>query len=308
MKRLGGVFGSHRKLLLSAVGLFAVTLAVLILASIPIATATQVQLQVQPQATASDPRFAVFVYDVVSIKPFKEEPNAQSSWMGIEDSPDGVRIRNTPVVFMIVRAFATEHSKVSGAPDWASREMYDVEAKMEPEVADALQKLSPADQKLARQHMLQVFVRYYLKAAVHMETTEVSIYELVVAKNGPKLKEVTDPATPAGGMRVSGSKSGTKWEGHATPIEYIMGQMSYAAGRPVYDKTGLTGRYDFTLNYTQDNLSAAPPGSDGMAPPPPDTAPPLAKALEEQLGLKLVPAKGNMDVIVIDHVERPSGN
>ncbi len=76
----------------------------------------------------------------------------------------------------------------------------------------------------------------------------------------------------------------------------------------MYDKTGLTGKYDFTLKYSRDNLSAAPPGPDGVAAPPLGAAPPLAKALEEQLGLKLVPARGNVDVIVIDHVERPSGN
>jgi uncharacterized protein (TIGR03435 family) len=154
---------------------------------------------------------------------------------------------------MIGRAFGTVHFKVSGAPDWASRENYDVEAKMESEVADAFQKLSPADQKLARQHMMQVLARDYLKAAIHMDSTEVSIYELVVAKNGPKLKEVTDAAIPDGGLRVSGNQTGTTWEGHATRIEWIMAQLSYAAGRPVYDKTGLTGRYEFTVKYSRDN-------------------------------------------------------
>jgi uncharacterized protein (TIGR03435 family) len=145
-----------------------------------------------------------------------------------------------------------------------------------------------------------------------MDTTEIPIYELVVAKNGPKLKEAielkeaTDSPLLAGAMRVSGSAAGTIWTGQGTPIANIMGQLSYAAGRPVYDKTGLTGRYDFTLTYAHENLTA--PGASTDAPPQMDTAPPLARALEEQLGLKLVPAKGNMDVIVIDHVERPTPN
>jgi uncharacterized protein (TIGR03435 family) len=303
MHKPGDLFASRINLFLTAFGLA----AIILLLTFPVTSAIQSQTAPQP-ITVDDPKFASFVYDVVSIKPFKEEPNPESSWRGIEESPDGVRIRNAPVVSMIGRAFATEHSKVSGGPNWASRDMYDVEAKMEPEVADALNKLSPADQKLARQHMLQVFLRDYLKAAVHMETTEVLIYELVVVKNGSKLKEVTDPATPPGAMSVSGSITGTKWEGHATPIEYILGQMSYAAGRPVYDKTGLTGRYDFSLKYTPDYMSAAAPGSGSAASPPLDAAPPFAKALEEQLGLKLVPTKGNMDVIVIDHIEKPEGN
>lgn len=262
-----------------------------------------------PQTTSGspdDPKFAKFVYDIVSIKPHKDDSHANPRWMGLRDDPDGFLMRNIPVVFMIFQAYRTPHSNITGAPDWATREMFDVEAKMDPEVTDAFQKLNKTDQELARKHMLQVFVRDYLKAAVHMETTEVSVYDLVIAKNGPKLKEVTDPATPERGLTVSGSSAGTVWTGQGSPISNMMSQLSYAAGRPVYDKTGLTGRYDFTLTYAHENLTA--PGASTESAPPLDTAPPLAKALEEQLGLKLVPAKGNMDVIVIDHVERPIAN
>ncbi len=255
-----------------------------------------------------DPRFAAFVYDVVSIKPHKDDPNARSIWMGMQNETDGVTMRRVGVEMMLSAAFGNQYSKFSRLPNWASSESYDVDAKMEPEVADAFQKLSPADQKIARRHMMQAFVREYLKAAVHIETNEVASYDLVIAKNGPKLKEVTDPAIPDRGFSVMGSKSGTVLEAHATQIATLLGQVSYEAGRPVFDKTGLTGKYEFTLKYSHENLNAAPPGPDGVPAPPADASPPMAKALEEQLGLKLVPAKGNVDLIVIDHVEKPSGN
>jgi uncharacterized protein (TIGR03435 family) len=216
-------------------------------------------------------------------------------------------MRNVGADYVITQAFRTAHFKISGAPDWAAHELYDVEAKMAPEIADALQKLTPNDEIIARQHMMQVLVKQYLKAEVHMETTEVAAFDLVVAKNGPKLTEVTDPAMPDQGFRASQSQSGVVLKAMATRLELLIPQFSRVAGRPVFDKTGLTGRYDFTLRYALENLSATAPGSADAAPPPSD-APPLAKALEEQLGLKLVPSRGNMDVIVIDHVERPPRN
>jgi uncharacterized protein (TIGR03435 family) len=286
---------------------------VLAFLSVPMLFASaQTQSTQASAASPDDPKFAKFLYDVVSIKPHKDDSNATVRWMGLHDNPDGFSMRNSPVVFMISTAYRTAHSTISGAPDWAKREMFDVEAKMDPEVTDAFQKLNKTDQELARKHMMQVFVRDYVKAVVHMDTTEVAIYELVIAKNGPKLKEAKevqeapDALIPAGALRVSGSSAGIVWTGQGAPIGSMINQLSFATGRPVYDKTGLTGKYDFTLTYARENLTA--PGAGMDAPPQMDTAPPLAKALEEQLGLKLVPAKGNMDVIVIDHVERPAAN
>jgi uncharacterized protein (TIGR03435 family) len=264
--------------------------------------------QDQPQAAnADDPKFAKFVYDVVSIKPFKgDDPKATVHWMGMQDSPDGITMHNAPFTVLIAQAYRTAHSRLAGAPDWLNSERYDVEAKMEPEAADAFQKLSPADQKLARQHMLRVLARDYLKLTFHMETTEVSVYELVVGKNGSKLNAPSDPNVVGRGMTVSGSGGATRWDGKNLELTAMMGQLSYVMGRPVYDKTGLTGKYDFTLKYTPDRPGTAAPGPDSAAPP--DEAPPITIAIEEQLGLKLVPGKGPMDSIVIDHVEKPALN
>jgi len=248
--------------------------------------------------TPDDPKFAVFVFDVVSIRPHKDEPLGTPRWMGMREEPDGATMRSIPAVFLIGQAYKTAHYKITGGPDWASKDMYDIEAKMDPEVADAFAKLSVPDQKLARQHMMQALVKDYLKVAIHMDTTEVPVFDLVIAKRGLKIKEVTDPGVPDGGYSLTSPRSGIKLEAHATHLETILPTWSYTAGRPVYDETGLTGRYSFTLTYVQNPLETA--SSDVS-----DAAPPLANALEEQLGLKLVPAKGKMDVIVIDHVEKP---
>ena len=176
-------------------------LALIACISFPIASVhsgtTETFAQSQPTAaTPDDPKFASFVYDVVSIKPYKEIPFATSSWMGVKDSPDSFTLHNAPISLLISQAYHTEHSRLSGAPDWASKDRYEIEAKMDSEVADALLKLSPADQKLARQHMLRTLARDYLKLAFHMEVTEVAIYEMVVGKSGPKLKAPADPTVP----------------------------------------------------------------------------------------------------------------
>jgi uncharacterized protein (TIGR03435 family) len=254
---------------------------------------------------ADDPRFASFVYDVVSIKPYQDPPNATSSSSGSRELPDGFTMHNSTLNAIIGQAYRTEHFKIAGAPDWLNREHFDVEAKMDPEVADALQNLSPADQKLARQHMLRVLARDYLKLAFHMETAQVPIYELVVGKNGSKLKPPADPNSP-GGMRVSGSGNTTTMDAKNSPLASLLGSLSFVVGRPVFDNTGLSGKYDFTLKYTPDRPGSVGPSSD--AAPPPDEAPPITIAIEEQLGLKLVPAKGPMDSLVIDHLEKPAVN
>lgn len=269
-------------------------------------TAPQTAAQGQPTTlTPDDPKFASFVFDVVSIKPYKEVPFATSSWMGTQDSPDGFTLHNAPISIVISQAYRTEHSRLSGTPDWATKDRYEIEAKMDSEVADTFQKLSPADQKLARQHMLRVLARDYLKLTFHMETTEVPIYEMVIGKNGSKLKPA-DPNAPEQGMRVSGGGGVTTWDGKNTALNSMMGQLTYVMGRPVYDKTGLTGRYDFQVKYSSDRANAGSP--DINTAPPPDAAPPITIALEEQLGLKLVSGKGPMDVIVIDHLEKPAVN
>ena len=131
--------------------------------------------------------------------------------------------------------------------------------------------------------------RFALK--YHIEKRELPLYDLVIAKHGPKIKE----STP-GGNFTNGMSPG-KLSMHAYPMSALAASLSGAVGRLIIDKTGLTGQYDIDLTWAwRDD-----PGSG-------DTGPSIFTAIQEQLGLKLEPAKAPIDVVVIDHIERPSEN
>lgn len=253
----------------------------------------------------SDPRFAPFVYDLVVFKPYDGKPDkkkSESNFMGATETPDGYIVTNSALAAIVGQAYRTEHMQLSGSPAWLNSEHYNVEAKMSPEVIDALQKLSLADQKLARQHILQILARDYMKLSVHSESKRMQILELRVAKNGPKFKETAATSAYAGSIRVSAHTATFS----ASKIGPLAAHLGLWIGRPVFDATGLTGRYDFTLTFSSERLSNSTAPSDDPAPA--DAPPGLVTAIQEQLGLKLVPAKGTMNVVVIDHVERPSKN
>ena len=255
----------------------------------------------------SDLRFANFVYEIVSFKPLKNRRSGDSGgYMGSQETPDGFTSVNTGLIGMLGQAYRSEHMDISGAPPWLTNEIYDVEAKMAPEVMTALQALAPEDRVMARKHMMQVLLREYLKLKIHTEQKQVPVYDLIVSKNGPKFKE-SEVSAVAGGMSVSASGGTALITGRAAPLSRLIGTISYALRRPVFDKTGLNGRYDFTLLYAPQRYAPSTQ-SAGDVLPPADSGEDLATAIEEQLGLKLVSAKGLIDVIVIDHIERPNPN
>ncbi len=250
----------------------------------------------------TDPKFAQFVYDVVSIKPLHEDLSQRESWRGLRETPDGL-LGHCPAVFLIDAAFRFGQAGVIKPTGWVLDDNYDVEAKMEPEVAAALHKLDTTDQKLAREVMLQVILRDRFNFAFHTERHEVTGFDLVITKNGPKLKQSMGDGGPgSGGMRVQSSNGVSEWNGRGAKIEVMIGQLSYEAGRTVSDKTGLTGSYDFTLKFLSERVTAI------ADLPALDAAPALNTALQEQLGLKLVPSKTIRDFVAIDHIDCPSSN
>jgi uncharacterized protein (TIGR03435 family) len=186
--------------------------------------------------------------------------------------------------------------KLSGGPGWLDTDTWDIAATLPPNM--------PADrQELMRQAylMLQALLADRFKLAVHRETRDQPVYELVVAKGGPKLK-------PSGAEKSSDDKPNARngkghLEFHRLPVSALLNYFYFQPGsgmvdRPVIDKTGLDGLYDFTLDWTPDD---APP--DPAAP-----APSIFTALEEQIGLKLEPRKAPFEIIVIDHAEKPAEN
>jgi uncharacterized protein (TIGR03435 family) len=135
----------------------------------------------------------------------------------------------------------------------------------------------------------------------HFESREMPEYELVVAKGGPKMKENSDTTHSGYGLNQTGIK------GSAIPLPMLTSALMALpdiGGRVVIDKTGLTGRYDVSLKCTP--MSSASPGGAENATDP--DSPSLFTAIEEQLGLKLVPIKGPVKILVIDHIEQPSPN
>jgi uncharacterized protein (TIGR03435 family) len=276
-------------------------------------SAHQANAQQQPQAqTAPAAAPPVFEYDVASIKlNISGGPNMNSA-----GSADSFTISNTPVKALIQSAYGVQNYQILGAPDWLTSEKYDINAKLDVSLADAFRKLGPADRSLARQHMMQALLADRFALKIHRETKELPVYTLIVVKSGHKLKEAKPadggpdaPPLPASSGSPSIRNSRTT-SGPATLTFLHTSSADLAATlatefhRTVVDKTGLTFRYDFTLQFMPDDAPIQPSSSAVPA----DLPPSIFTAIQDQLGLKLESGKGPVEVIVIDHVERPSGN
>jgi uncharacterized protein (TIGR03435 family) len=314
MKRSGELSGTRKKRFLTVAGFVVMASAALLILSI----AQQSHAQSQTQNTSA--AASTYEYEAVTIKPSKGPGPA--SKIGMWPAPDGFNAWFVTTQQMVSTAFGVERTRVSGGPDWFPSDRFDIEAKMDASVADALQKLGPEESALARRQMLQALIADRFKLAVHHETKELLVYTLVITKNGPKLQTAKPgdtypnaPKFPDGtGAGVGVIRPGPEGGiiAQAIPIASLLRYLVQALGHPVIDKTGLSGTYDFTLQFTPDDRLQAPPGSAlnqrPQASPSDSGGPSLFNALQEQLGLKLEAGKGPVEIIVIDHVERPSGN
>ncbi len=252
-----------------------------------------------------DPSLVGFVYDVVSIKPYKNGGVTDGTNLGTMDTPDGFSAA-FPLAGLIYAAWYTPKHRIVGASGWMNSENYEVKAKMSPETLEAFQKLSPKMKYAARQHMLQALLMDRFKARVHVEAREIPAYDLVIGKNGPKLSQAAELNQGRSIIRITPSDTTYELMGRGALLRSLAITLSNEVDRPVIDKTGLTGPYNFSLEYTPRTILMAADGED--AAPQKTTAPPIEKAIEAQLGLKLVPGRTTVNDIVIDHVERPTAN
>jgi bla regulator protein BlaR1 len=192
-------------------------------------------------------------------------------------------------------------NRVIGGPEWmrSQSDRYEVNAKIDESTFAAMQEMSPADQQhqvsLMQQSLLQS--RFGLKA--HIETRELPIYALVPAKDGARLIEAAAGDTSR--LSYVPDAQGAVLTAKATSLQEFS-QAPFLSGvhRIVVDQTGLHGRYNFVLKWSSRMGQTA---ADGL-----DEYPDIFTAVREQLGLRLVPAKGPVDVLVIDHIERPTPN
>lgn len=283
-------------------------------------------------------------FEVASIKP-TAPLNGGAVEIGTKTDPGRVTYNGVPLTLLIMNAYKVKRYQITGGPDWLNSERFDIVAKL-PE--GAKQDQVP--------EMLQSLLEDRFGLKLHHDTKELPLYELTVAKGGPKIKaSAEDPAakeTPAplpppnqikmkdGIPQLPPGRKGTFMmmrPGAMTLVSNVATLSDFASrladqlGNPVLDKTGLTGTYDFVLNFGPEpgqgfnflSPGAPSPGAGAVggsaaggtgdagakASNAQFDAPPLTAALQEQLGLKLEKKKGPVDILVIEHIEKnPSEN
>ena len=267
---------------------------------------------------------ARLTFDAASVKPAPPPDGRGGRRVGMmggpgTDTPGRINFENVGLGAVIGKAYDVKYYQISG-PAWFESERFNIIATVPPGTTQEQFRL-----------MLQNLLADRFKLALHKETREIPIYSLGVAKNGPKLKKAT-PDNPRdandaadGEPTGGGGKLAADADGYpalrpgmtmaimSTPMgprarlankehtEWLAGMLSGQLGRPVVDATGLTGEYDISLYWIpqrQDSVAADDPNG-----------PDLMAALQQQLGLKLEPKKGPIEVLVIDHAEKiPTAN
>ena len=233
-------------------------------------------------------------FEVASIKPAGAVTPKASIALGAHDGGRLV-VRGASLQILVQVAYGVQRYQIAGAPGWFSNEAFDIEAKPEA-------PFSPTAEE--SKTMLRTLLAERFQLNVRRDIREGTVYNLVVAKGGPKFQPTQTPAAQRqvrGGM---GSFTGT-----GVTMEFFLQRISAQLEGPVLDRTGLTGEYDIDLHWTPER-QPLPPVS---APANGETAmtvedPALTTALADQLGLKLERAKGPVEVLVIQRVERPVGN
>jgi uncharacterized protein (TIGR03435 family) len=242
------------------------------------------------------------VFDVISVKPSKGDGRLR-----LRFTKDGFVATDLDLHDLIGESYLVDDNQILSEPAWAKKQGFDVEAKVVGTDVEALGKMSFDE----RRAMFKQVLTERFKLAIHHETRELPVYALTIARGGAKLKQgTTSPDGPAISKRGPGMiKVGPGLvSAVGTTIPYFVGVLSGELGRTVVDRTGLTGVYDISLTWAGDAGQGGGLGTAGAASGSDASGPSLFTAIQEQLGLKLESVKAAVDVIVIDHVERPTEN
>jgi uncharacterized protein (TIGR03435 family) len=211
-------------------------------------------------------------------------------------SGSSVTVHASTLLNLITDAYNIKEYQVAGATGWMTLDRFDIAARAPGDVAP------PTDQIRL---MLQTLLAERFQLKLRRETREMSIYAVVADKGGHKLKGNSSTG-PTMFMGRQGENSQMKFTG--TPLDAFAEMITRLPGvdRPAFDKTGLTGRYDFELTLAPFTLRVPPdPAAPAVTGPSGES---LFTAIEEQLGLKLESQKAPVEVLVIERVERPSEN
>jgi uncharacterized protein (TIGR03435 family) len=287
-----------------------------VVTALAIGVSGPVALLAQTQASEQRPTF-----EVASIK-----QNTSDDRRSFGVQPGGrLVVRNSTLKNLIAAAYgmaeiqALVPERIVGGPGWIDSERYNIDAKASGEF-----HLAPGGPPKDMLLMLRSLLEDRFKLVAHRETREMPIYELVVAREdgklGPGLHKSTIDCAALFAAAQGGAPPPQRQPNEAPPcrlmggpartiasavtMQQLAANLSNHLGRFVVDKTGLTDRYDFNLAWTPDQMPAGnpPPG----IPPVDPNGPTLVTALQEQLGLKVKPAKGPVEVLVIDTVQRPT--
>jgi uncharacterized protein (TIGR03435 family) len=250
-------------------------------------------------------------FEVISVKVNKAGTGGFRSMY----TPIGFHMENVPIIMLIRQAYSLYNSnddQITGLPKWAETERFDIDAKVSEEDQPKLKALS----REQRGEMMKALLAERFEMKAHAESREMPIYALVIAKGGLKIKEATPGAEypnapkgpdgkPAGaGMMMMGRGM---IRGQALPLSQLASMLTQDVERTVLDRTGLTGKYDFVLEWTPEESASSGPGG-----PPTvafiDSKPSLFTALQEQLGLKLESTRGPVPGVVVDHIAEPAAN
>jgi uncharacterized protein (TIGR03435 family) len=274
-------------------------------------------LHAQSAPPAATPKF-----DVVSVKPCKpgvmvpggSSPGRLHIGCGILAGLD-----NTGLIQVAYNRYATGQMSsfrvlpIEGAPDWIHSDSFEIDAKSDGQ---------PSFQMMEGP-MMQAILEDRFKLKIHRETRQGPVYELVLGKGAPKLKPFQEGGCilVAAGRTLPPLSDGRRYcrrmvnprgavEMEGGTLSEFAGLLSMALDRPVIDKTGFTNPFEIHLKFSPDDLASPRPSAADAGVPAAKVsdAPDIFQAVQEQLGLRLVPAKGPMDVLVIDHIEKPSGN
>jgi uncharacterized protein (TIGR03435 family) len=262
-------------------------IAVVAFISIILAVVGALSAQLSPPD--SSPTFAV-----ATIKP--SPPGAQLSIL-----TRGRRFSTTAASLgdLVAFAYGIHPKQITGGPDWVESDKFDVLAESESESPPNPKQLKPMVQKLIADRF---------RLSFHRGTKELAVYEILPGRNSPQLnlaKSNSDSNSAAG---VGFKGLGAMTVKNATIADFAGFLQRYVMDRPVVDRSGISGRYDFTLDWTPDEFQLS--SRAGQSPPSAagSDAPDLYTAIQQQLGLKLQSAKLPIEVLVVDRVAKPSEN